>query len=156
MKNISEILAKFAPATPSCSDVDAEIKLYQMAIENGKSIFGEIVDESVFDQDTLDQIANVLETQQVSDAYQRTIADHLKSVAEKVEAAASAKLIEQLKYHPNYDIGQLVEAAKQPEPEPEKPVEQCTATEAADLFAKLLVKLFRQLSENNEVIKTSV
>lgn len=145
MKNISEILAKFAPATPSCSDVDAEIKLYQMAIENGKSIFGEIVDESVFDQDTLDQIANVLETQQVSDADKRTIADHLKSVADKVEAAASAKLIEQLKYHPNYDIGQLVEAAKQPEPEPEaeKPVEQCTAVEAADLFAKLLVKLFR-------------
>ena len=144
MKNISEILAKFAPATPvtpSCSNVDAEIKLYQMAIENGKSIFGEIVDESVLDQDTLDQIANVLETQQVSDADKRTIADHLKFVAEKVEAAASAKLIEQLKYHPNYDIGQLVESAKQPEPEAEKPVEQCTADEAADLLAKLLVKL---------------
>lgn len=149
MKNISEILAKFAPATPACTDVEAEIKLYQMAIANGKSLFGEIVDEAVFDQDTLDQIADVLENQQVSDADKRAIADHLKSVADKVEAAASAKLIEQLKYHPDYDIGQLVEAAKpQPEPvaEPEKPaevqVQKITASEAADLFAKLIAKLF--------------
>lgn len=154
-QNIASILAKFAPAVPAITDVDAEIKLYQMAIANGKKMFTDIVEPAIFDSEVVDKLADIVENQEPSDSDKRDIADHLKSVADAIETAAYGKLIEQLKFHPDYSLSALIDAARSaarkeqeqtqaPVAEQEQPAEQKISDEDAVVqFAKLMVKLLK-------------